>query len=39
MSWRVEQAKDLWQRALDSLAVAGRDLSDGYCDLAASRAY
>jgi len=39
MSWRVEQARDLWQRALDSLAVAGRDLSEGYCDLAASRAY
>ena len=22
MTWRVEQARDLWQRALDSLAVA-----------------
>ena len=39
MSWRVEEARDLWQRALDSLVVAGRDLSDGYCDQAASRAY
>lgn len=39
MSWRLQEAKDLWQRALDSLGAAQRDLRDGYCDLAASRAY
>ena len=39
MTLRPAQIKDFWQRALESLAVAERDTSDGHPDSAASRAY
>ena len=39
MTVRPAQLRDFWQRALQALAAAERDTSDGYADSAASRAY
>lgn len=39
MTSRAPEINDLWRRATDALAVAQRDLRDGFCDAAASRSY
>ena len=39
MNWRLQQIRDLWQRATKALGVAERDLASGDPDFAAARAY
>jgi len=39
MNWRLQQIRDLWQRATRALGVAERDLASGDPDFAAARAY